>query len=371
MNTGFRTRSTQLNALTDLDRWLEGWDVPASAGYGEFRGDISTNGQQFNMIDLGTGLNGSLVEFDGISITTNKTVYIQVLANTYPSGDATAMPRLPGFDWRQDVNGSIVIPGHFFSMGQMQYRVNVLQKLGESGINITDLEVTANLINLRRAANSSIRAADKLIYNAGDSVTALTSVGTRAYRPAAFHIFQVRNAINDAYAAEGSLLNIRMVNKAIGSQTSFDFVKYIESELATIPQCDIFMLCYGINEAINNMDTTLFRSYLQIIWNWFKREYRDRHMVIVGSTPLNNNTNEARLVIHRATMAQFVADMDDERLTYVSMENAFDRTVLGNYTSSDGVHPGTPACWDAMAAIQYNHILNNAHCRSVLQLSAA
>jgi len=368
MITGFKTRSNQLNLLTDIDRWLEGWDVPASAGYGEFQGDINTTGQNVNIIDLGTGLNGSLVEFDGISISTNKDVYLQILANTYPSGDSTVMPRMPGFDWRQNVNGMIVLPMKTFSLGQMQYRVNVLRQVGASSIQFTDLRVTANLLNLRRYANSSLRAADKVIYYAGDSVTALTSVGTRAYRPAAFHIYQVEAAINDAYEAAGSRLNIRMVNKAIGSQTIFDFVKYIESGVATIPQCDILMLCYGINEALGNMDPASFRSYLEIVWKWFKRNFRASHMVVCGSTPLNNNTNEARLVILRQVMSDFVDEIGDDRLTFTTKANTFDRLVLSNYTNSDQVHPGTPACWDAMAAVDYTHILNDAHCRDVLQL---
>lgn len=358
----------QLNQLTLIDNWLESWDVPASAGYGEYRADAVSAGQQLNIIDLGTGLNGSLVEFDAISITTNKSVYLQVLGNTYPSGDATVMPRVPSSDWRQDVNGMIVIPVHTFSMGQMQYRVNVLRKSNEASINVTGLEVTANLVNLRRRALSPLRASDMALYYAGDSVTALTSVGIRSNRPAAFHIYQVEKQINTALADAGSLLNLRMSNKAIGSQTIFDFVKFMECGMVTLPQCSVFMLCYGINEALANMDPTLFKSYLQTVWDWFRITYRNKHMVINGSTPLNNNTNEARLVILRQTMADFVAEINDERLTYVSLANTFDRTSLANYNGADGVHPGTPACWDAMAAVQYNHILNNAHCRKVLNL---
>lgn len=369
-NNAFPIRSNQLNVSQEIDRWLEGWDVPASSGYGEFQGNVVTVGQQFNLIDLGTGLNGSLVEFDGISITTNKDVYLQILANTYPSGDATVMPRMPGFDWRQNVNGTIVLPMKIFSLGQMQYRVNALQQTGQSGINITDLRVTANLINLRRYANSNLRQADKVLYYGGDSVTALTSVGVRAYRTAAFHIFQVETAINSAYEVAQSPLSIRLVNKAIGSQTVFDFVKYIESGVASIAQADIFMLCYGINEAMANMDPSTFSDYLQTVWDWFRITYRDRHMVLVGSTPLNSNTNENRLIVLRQAMSDFATELADERVSYVSMANTFDRLVLSNYNNNDGVHPGTPACWDAMAQVQYNHILTNAHCRRVLGLPA-
>lgn len=370
-NNAFPIRSNQLNVSQEIDRWLEGWDVPASAGFGEFQGNVVTVGQQFNIIDLGTGLNGSIVEFDGISITTNKDVYLQIVANTYPSGDATVMPRMPGFDWRQNVNGTIVLPMKIFSLGQMQYRINVLQQVGQSGINITDLRVTANLFNIRRYANSNVRTADKVIYYAGDSVTALTSVGVRAYRTADFHIFQVENAINKAYDEAGSPLSIRLVNKAIGSQTVFDFVKYIQSGVATIPQCDIFMLCYGINEAMANMDPAVFKGYLQQVWDWFKTNYESGHMVIVGSTPLNNNTNEARLVILRATIVQFVTEINDPRLSECSMANTFNRLDLSFYNNSDGVHPGIPAAWNPMGQVQYTHVLDNADCRRALSFPAA
>lgn len=370
MNTGFPISSNQLNMITSFDRWNVSWDVPASAGYGEFVGSIATAGQQFNMIDIGTGLNGSAVEFDEIKVKTNKNVYLQLLGNTYPSGDTTVMPRIPGPDMRLDVDGKDTFRGPFKSLGQMQYRINAIQQAGQSGINISDLRVTATLVGLRRSSINPFRAADKVIYYAGDSITALTSVGVRSYRPAAFHIYQTVDFINDAYAAVGSDLLLGMENKAIGSQTIFDFVKFIEWRVAEIPKCDIFMLCYGVNEAQGNMDPALFRSYLEIVWKWFRRTYRNSHMVVCASTPLNNDVNEARLAILRDVMAQFVYDMNDPRLTGTTKANTFDRLVLSNYNNMDGVHPGIPATWSPMAAVDYTHILNDAHCRSVLQLPA-
>jgi lysophospholipase L1-like esterase len=370
MATSFPTFDKALNDLSIFRVWREGWALPtpfAQAAYID-PNNIS-GGQSINIAEIGTGFNGFMCLADGISLYTDKPVFLQIVSNTYPSGDATIMTRNPGFDWRQIVNGAITIDGRFMFEGQKQLRINILEEVTGGGVNITGgLKMTANLINPYRLTLSQLNRAEKVIYWLGDSITGLTSVGTRKFLADDFHIYQVENAINQEYVDEGVSLSIRTVNKAVGGQTSFDCQKYIANRVADIDQADLIMFAYGTNEAINNVSTTDFQSYINYAWNWFKRRYPNSHMILVGATPLNNNTNNTRLIDHRAVMSSFVTATADARLSYVSMENAFDRTVLSNYTSNDGVHPGTQACFNSMASILSAHILGNNDIRRALNL---
>lgn len=369
MASVFPTFDKAINDLSDFRIWREGWALPASTGFGYFKSaSVDTTGQQFNMIDIGTGFNGFMCIADGITLYTNQPLYLQLISNTYPSGDSTIMTRNPGFDYRELVVGNITIPAKFIFEGQKQIRVNILEEDTGAGIHKTNVLVTANLINVRRLTLSQLNRSDKVIYWVGDSITGLTSVGTRKFLADNFHIYQVENAINTAYVNAGLSLSTRTVNKAIGGQTSFDFQKYIMNRVADIDQADLILFAYGTNEAINNVLPSDFAIYINSAWEWFKRKYPQSHMVLVGATPLNDNTNNNRLIAHRAVMSNFVTTIADPRLTYVSMENAFDRTILSNYTSNDGVHPGTQACFDSMASIIYTHILADNDARRALNL---
>lgn len=366
---GFPTYDSGLNDLSDFRIWREGWALPASTGFGFFKSaSVSTPGQQINLMSIGTGFNGFMCIADGLTIYTNQPLYVQAVSNTYPSGDATIMTRNPGFDYRELIVGNVTIPGKFIFEGQKQVRINLLEEDAGAGINKTNVLVTANLVNVRRLTLSQLNRSTKVIVWAGDSVTGLTSVGTRSFLADDFHTYQVENTINNAYVTTGVNQSVRHINKAIGSQTSFDAVKYIKNRLMDIDQNNLFFFAYGINEALSNMNPSTFLSYLQFVWNWFKIKYPKSHMTIIGSTPLNDNTNEARLVILRQTMDTFVTSVADPRLSYVSLANAFDRTNLSNYNAGDGVHPATQACFDSMASLINNHILANSDARRTLGL---
>lgn len=368
----FPVYDSSVNDLSDFRIWREGWALPTPFSQATYINpdDIVLAQQSLNIAEIGTGFNGFMCLCDGLSIYTNKPVYLQITSNSYPSGDATIMTRNPGFDFRQIVDGSLVLNGKWMFEGQKQLRINILEEVESGGINITGgLKVTANLINPVRLTLSQLNRANKVIYWVGDSITGLTSVGTRKFLADDFHIYQVENTINTSYATLNKSLSVRTVNKAVGGQTSFDFQKYIKNRVADIDQTDVLLFAYGTNEAINNISTSNFNDYITSAWEWFKMRYPKSHMVLIGAPPLNNNTNETRLIAHRTIMSNFVTNTNDERLSYISLENAFDRTILTNYTSSDGVHPGTQTCFNSMGSIISNHILTNNHCKEILNLN--
>lgn len=369
MIKGLQTYDGWTSQDSELRLFKEGWSLPSPFGTGFYRNDGTLEaGQSANIIDIGTGFAGFLCLCDGITLYTNQPVYLQIISNTYPSGDLTIMPRNPGFDWRGIVNGHMVIPARMLFAGQYQVRVNILEEVVDGEISITALKVSANLINPRRVTLSQFNRADKVIYWGGDSITGHTSVGTRKFLADNLHTYQVEKKINDVLALRN--MSARTVNKAVGGQTSFDWTKYINERLVDIDQCDLFIFAYGTNEAINNVSTTDFNTYISATWDWFKRLYPRGHMVLLGATPLNNNTNETRLIALRQVMADFAEIAADGGISYLSMVDAFDRTVLSNYTSNDGVHPGTQATFDSMANIIYNHIRDTADACRALGLPA-
>lgn len=184
--------------------------------------------------------------------------------------------------------------------------------------------------------------ADKVIMWIGDSVSRGTSMGgttfndqnwTAAVNPFDHFSFQVRNH----FQRRG--YDVRLINKSMGSYKSTDATALIKFGWYDVDQVDCIFYQMGINDTGIGTPTSnaVFNANLDAIIDYRDRIHPNAKVVFVGPSPLNNNTQETQLINFRSLMSARASVPSN--IYYVSLESAFDRTVLTNYTSSDGIHP--------------------------------
>jgi hypothetical protein len=85
-----------------------------------------------------------------------------------------------------------------------------------------------------------------------------------------------------------------------------------------------------------------------------QKRYPKAKLVIFGTTPVQDATQDAALSAYRITDQAAVVAATDPNILYCNLANNFDRTVAANYATSDGaagtrIHPddaGLTQLWE-------------------------
>ena len=210
----------------------------------------------------------------------------------------------------------------------------------KDGDGTTSLLANINISGIRLTADFNFNA-NKVILWVGDSIAKGAVLGGTTYSdvnntissvsPMDHYAFQVRNYL------QGRGEDCRLVIKAMGGYTSRQMGWWIKNGWLDIDQADVVFYQLGVNDATGTTTDQQYTDELNRLINWRDRKHPRCKIVFLGNTPLNNSTNETRLATLRNLMsAQANAN---NKIYYLSLANAFDRTVLSNYTSNDGMHP--------------------------------
>lgn len=102
----------------------------------------------------------------------------------------------------------------------------------------------------------------------------------------------------------------------------------------------LIVYAVGANDAANAVPLATYSANLAAFIEWRRRRYPDTKLLILGSSPMENNTAETAAVAMRsAAEAQAAA----AGVFFCSLGAAFDRTVAANYATSDTagqrIHP--------------------------------
>lgn len=136
-----------------------------------------------------------------------------------------------------------------------------------------------------------------------------------------------------------------LTNKAQSSSTTSSIVHGIKWGYYDLDRTDLIICMIGANDANNLGSTgglsvtanqTKFSNNIDYILNWKQKRYPSAKMLMLGSTPSSDNTTETRIEIGRQIMAARVAAINDSKIKYKSLANAFDRTVQANYLGGNG-----------------------------------
>lgn len=177
------------------------------------------------------------------------------------------------------------------------------------------------------------RITDDLDYDAdltmlviGDS----TNNGTGPTSTATMYAFLLKAWLLANYG-----LRLRVVLKAISGSTSSDHEKWRKAGWHDVDHADIILYAVSINDAGSGVSDGTYTGNLDAMWSWVRQRYIGAKMLVLGCTPLENNTSEARAVGLRAAAAAYVSSQSSPRLKFTDLGSIFDRTVSANYASSD------------------------------------
>jgi lysophospholipase L1-like esterase len=139
--------------------------------------------------------------------------------------------------------------------------------------------------------------------------------------------------INKFYRDQGQ--DTRYILKAYSGSNSSGHENYRASGKYEFPQVDAIFYNLGINDAVQGVSTATRTANVQALIAWKQKRYPKAKLVIFGTTPVQDNTQEAAIAAFRAADAATVAAAADPLIKYCNLGGSFDRTVYGNFATSD------------------------------------
>lgn len=217
---------------------------------------------------------------------------------------------------------------------------SVVSHVLRGGDGVTSINSSAIVSGIRMTADLNF-SAKKVMMWIGDSIVLGSSMGGSSYSsylntatsvsPLDHFAFQARNKLQ----TKG--VDCRLVIKAMGSHTSKQMGYWIKQGWFDIDQCDCIFYQLGVNDATLGTTDAEFTAEINRLIDFRDRKFPNAKIVLVGDTPLNNSTSEARLAQLRTIKASFANS--GIKIYYMDLSSSFDKTTLTNYTSSDGIHP--------------------------------
>lgn len=91
----------------------------------------------------------------------------------------------------------------------------------------------------------------------------------------------------------------------------------------------------GINDAITAVSTSALLANVQSYWSWWSETYPNAPLIVLGVTPLENNTSEAAAAGYRTAVSAWITSVNSPKLKFADPTDLWDRTVSSNYAASD------------------------------------
>lgn len=262
------------------------------------------------------------------------TVQLQYMCGPNNAGTGTVSNRFPLF------NNGITFPINSFITAGSEIKLNL-----RDGDASSSLFTGCNISGYRVSADTNY-GAEKVIMWIGDSITRGSNLGATVFNDYTSNILTATTC-NDHFAFQvknnfqSRGIDCRLVTKAMGSYTSREMGFWLRQGFLDIDQVDLIVYQLGTNDVTKSTTDQQFTDEINRIIDWRNRVYKKIPPILfLGSTPLNNTTNEARLAQLRTIESNIVTSASaGSKLYYLSLQNAFDPTVINNYTASDGTHP--------------------------------
>lgn len=200
--------------------------------------------------------------------------------------------------------------------------------------------VAAGMFEVESVTNDLDIDANKVIFLTSDSRGKgnFATVGT--WNRDDLYIFQLKKYL---WKTQDT---VRVCNKSYAGRAS-DLVTYmIKNGDCDLPQIDLWIYDHGVNNVTaagygqSNIDA--FSADIDEVIIKKQERYPNAKLILMGSTPLNNTTNESRLAVLRTIVNDKVTlarNNGDSTIYYLNLQNTFDGTILSNYYNNDGIHP--------------------------------
>lgn len=147
--------------------------------------------------------------------------------------------------------------------------------------------------------------------------------------------------INRHYRAKG--VDCRYILKAYSGSTTAGHENFRATGRYDFERLDALFYNVGLNDAVAGTATATTMANVQAFTQWKQKHHPDAALVLFGPEPAEHNTTEANLAALRTAMAAYVTGLGDPKVKFCDLGGAFDRTVSGNYASTDTagsrIHP--------------------------------
>lgn len=129
----------------------------------------------------------------------------------------------------------------------------------------------------------------------------------------------------------------RLVLKAVGGSTSVDHDTWRKQgwHSTVVQRPNLGILDIDINDAGNGITPAVNLEKAQAFWTDWKSRYPGVPLIVIGCTPLENDTSESNAAAMRTAKADWIDAANDPLLKFVDMTGAWDRKVTSNYLGSD------------------------------------
>ena len=331
LDTPARSQRQQYNATMSFQERCNTEGRPFNSGGDVVNGTYTTDGS----ISVGFGTPGLTRAWalDTITITCNKSCKLQItLYETGLGGNDQMM-------WRVQVSPGT--PLVIKTSAIVRPAVTTFNAGSAGKVMIREMyDTTLTGVNLNAWASGWTLTddldygAEKVYLHIGDSIN---GPGTGITDKSKQYDWQVLNYLR----SKGH--SLRMLNTSVSGSAS----TLHESRRAlggyNFPQADLIGYSLGMNDAGQSIPTATYKTNVKNMIAWKQARYPSATMIVYGASPAENSTTETALVALRTAASEAVAEANDNKVKYCNLGAAFDRTVSGNYASTDSagsrVHP--------------------------------
>lgn len=331
--------------LNGLERLL--YEGMPHNSVGTFSGTLTSGAANQNLITLTLTTLSKALWVESVTITSNKQFDAQLSIMSALYSTVGQVHRVLMGQW-----GSVVLP-----IRQLWRPAIANAAASSTGIallnnrNGIDGTLTGALVNVTTTGFSVYDdfdlGADKVCLVIGDSILNGAAGITEK-------IYSTEWLIREYFRADNQRL--RIVNKSISGGTSSDQERQRAYGMLDLPQVDLIVYMLGANDNGAGISTATHKANVAAAIDWKQRTYPTAHMLVIGSSPAENNTTEAALVLYRAADSQAVSEASDSKLHFIDLTACFDRTNTANYASTDTagshIHPSDAGHAAMFAVIQ-------------------
>lgn len=268
-----------------------------------------------------------------VVISVNSTIPVGVQVVITEADDNDLFQRLTNVSRNRIYNQTISIPvNEYFRDFPV---ISVYLENGD-GSATGKIDVVTNGVVITDSQNFD---ANNLCLWVGDSITAMSGLPQNNY---AYKYQLHTHMINNYLISKGK--DTRLSIQAVGGTTSS------QGESARLRgffdgpgKAQYCFYHFGANDAIQGVSSSIYTTNIGNFITWALSRNSTTKIIILGITPLQNNTSNTNAIALRSAANSYVNGLGKSNVFYCELGNSFDRTNSSYYSSADpagsGVHP--------------------------------
>lgn len=262
-----------------------------------------------------------------ITVSSNKDVIMQISINSRPgmTGSGNLTSTINAYRILLNAGDSKVIPIEQVFKGSIvsSIGINIVYNRTEG---TEGFQFSSGLNGYMAYEDIDFSIPKKTIFF-GDSVMIGNTGSTYKYQHFVWQIKKHFESIKN---------NFQILNYGISGSTS-QIVRYMLSNnyRSVSKNVQYIFENHGINDASQSTSDPNFESYLDELIAFKKTNNPNSTLILLGNTPVENNTLNTRCEELRLMKQNKVSELNDPKILYCNLGNAFDRTNASFYVNSD------------------------------------